>query len=216
MAEFKIDINNILFSQFGVYSLLHYPEAGALPDEVSAGDFGKISVVTDDPSDGNSLLGTPVFAPVFISGGTYQTLKLVKGVPTTVSVDYDGYDFPSTTLCVFNRTKNIVKTRVQGADNSVKELISMDDWTVTISGILGGVPGTNKYPDVEVQALRNLFEVPAALQVSGRLFNLLGIKNLVLENLNLPQLEGIKNIQPFQMTASSDTPLEIQQKNSKS
>lgn len=204
MNSFNIDVNYLLFTLFGMSGGLRFPDVpGASQPNNGITPFGQIPIMPDDVADGTSIIGTPIYMPVSLLEGSYTAY------PDKV-ISYPGYDFDPTTLAVFNRSKNIIKTQVEGNDSTVKELISMGDWNITLTGIL--FSGTSKYPANQVQAMRNMFEVPAAYKVAGKIFQLLGIHSLVFENINLPQVEAFKGIQPFQITASSDEPIEIQLK----
>lgn len=146
--------------------------------------------------EGTGLLGLPVFARVdFLAPAGWPRLSLLDPIVEIA------------------RQKNIVLTDIQGGDGTVKEFISKGDYAVTIKGILASDPTrgdeARRYPTREMQALQQVLDLDEALPVSGRLFKLLGIRNLVVRDYSWPPLPGFTNLQAYELRCLSDKPIEL-------
>lgn len=146
--------------------------------------------------EGTGLLGLPVFSQVnFLAPAGWVQLHL------------------NDPIVEISRQKKIVTTEIQGRDGSVKEFVSSGDYAVTIKGILASDPtqGTEarRYPTAQVQALKELIDLPQALPVTGRLFKLFGIHNLVIMDHSWPSLPGFTNLQAYELRCLSDDPIEL-------
>lgn len=146
--------------------------------------------------EGTGLLGLPVFARVdFLAPAGWVRLSLLDPIVEIA------------------RQKNIVITDIQGGDGTVKEFISGGDYAVTIKGVLASDPMqgqyARRYPTREVQALQELIDLNEPLPVSGRLFKLFGIQNLVIRDHSWPPLPGFTNLQAYELRCLSDKPIEL-------
>lgn len=111
-------------------------------------------------------------------------------------------------LADITQEKNIVTTVVQGRDGSVKEYISDGDFQVSIRGALIGQTNT-AFPQAEVRALMNLLNAKEAINVVSDYFRLFSIYDIVVTGYKFAQKEGFQNIQLFEISAVSDTPIEL-------
>jgi hypothetical protein len=87
---------------------------------------------------------------------------------------------------------------------SVKELISIDDDSITIRGIIVNTKSTRDYPEDEVLALKELIDRPEALAIECGLTELLGIYRLVIEDWDLPEIRGFQHAQAYELKCTSD------------
>lgn len=110
----------------------------------------------------------------------------------------------------FTRSKNIVKTAVDGSDSEVIECFGCKSWDITISGILVDLD-EHSYPSDRVQQLRELFEINDILEVlECKIMDDLNIQSLYLENLDeLKFVEGYNDTIAYKMKAHSIKPLEF-------
>lgn len=135
-----------------------------------------------------SLLGTPVFCFCQLTANA-----------KTVALD--------TVLTDISMSRNIVITPVVGRDGTVKEYVSDGDYKIKIRGAL--VSQNNKFPIVEVQTLLSILKAKSTVQVSGGIFRLFSIFNIVVTDYSFPQSEGAANTQLFEIDALSDAPIEL-------
>ncbi|MBD3748936.1 MAG: hypothetical protein IE931_05525 [Sphingobacteriales bacterium] len=170
----------------------------AIPTE-SQSDEGSIEFATPSTqvkskAKAYSLLGAPVYEVI--------TCKI------PVNGGFKDYTFPDWPLLDVSAAKNIVKTPLKGKDGTVKEYINIDDYQITIRGILINY-NSDEYPEDLVNSLHQLFKVNQEMQVTTALLNLLDIHNIVITDLKLPEVEGYSNIQPYVISALSDEPVEL-------
>ncbi|GAA4349793.1 hypothetical protein GCM10023185_06810 [Hymenobacter saemangeumensis] len=192
--QYNINTRALLAEAFGYSSVMRYvlPEEPE-PEEASKDLYGK---PLPPNKEGTGLLGLPVFTRVTFPGNAFRNAVVLDEPLVEVSQD-----------------KNIVTTEVQGRNGTVKEYISDGDYSITIKGILASDPFdgrySRRYPEREVQALRQLIALPEALPVTGRLFRMLGIRSLVIKGHSWPTLPGFTNLQAYELRCLSDEPIEL-------
>lgn len=143
----------------------------------------------------------PLQAPTLIIPPFNYTVA-TNNVRKTVA--YKGYEFNKTTMIDVVQTKIIVKTDIQGrAGGSVKELISMGDYKVSLKGFLFG-DNVEQSIKKEIEAFNLLCSINASIPIECELLTKMNIFNLVIENANLSQITGYPNILAFTIEALSD------------
>jgi hypothetical protein len=125
------------------------------------------------------------------------------------NLDFAGYEIKyNTVLFDVSMDKNVIATKLQGHDGTVKEYISDDDYMVTIKGVINGTNGF--FP---IQAAKQLIKVckyKGALAINSSYLNeIFGIYNLVIIGYNVPQIEAGQSKFPFTITCLSDSPIEL-------
>lgn len=163
---------------------------------------GKINQTTSvDPALYKSALGTPVVTNVILRGGSYKIAATGQQI-TFNDITLD------TVLMTVSQAKKIVTTEIQGYDGTVKEYIGMDDYQVTINGIIAGLNG--QYPQDVVNALHQLAKAPIAIKVTSRYLQNLDINMLVIKDFSYDQEAGGYSKQNFTLSCMSDMPLILQ------
>lgn len=151
-----------------------------------------------------SILGTPIFADVILSN--------TKRVDYTLAPEQQTESVHLLwCLCEVNQTKNIVKTKVQGRDGDVKEYISDGDYMVTLRGAFSNT-FMQSYPKEMVKRLIKMCKIKSALKVTSEYLLMFDIYELVVEDYKFSQEEGKQNIQKFELSCSSDSPLILNKK----
>ncbi|TGE23556.1 DUF6046 domain-containing protein [Hymenobacter metallicola] len=193
--QYNINLRALAAEAFGYAPLIRYE----LPEEPEKEGPSTELYGTPLPPDfeGTGLLGLPVFARVeFLAAAGWAQVVL------------------NDPIVEISRDKLIVTTEIQGRDGSVKEFISNGDYAVTIKGVLASDPTdgryARRYPTREVQALQAVINAKEAIPVTGRLFKLLGIRNLVIKGHSWPALPGFTNLQAYELRCLSDEPIELQ------
>jgi len=166
--------------------------------------FGNFPKPTD--SDVRSeFMGAPVIQPVKFLTGSYRA----RTNDTTVStIEYDEWLTPPSTIVDIVQTKHIVTTRITGRSGTVKEFISNGDYQVTLRGVMINYE-QDDLPEEKIRLMKIICDVPAAVKVECELLEWFGIYELAIQSYSLPALEGFTNLQPFTITALSDTPIEL-------
>lgn len=173
---------------------------------------------------GLSKLGTPVYTDLTLMGCEYT--DNITG--RTVTLPNDRYRTGSSRepvagndnqlggnfymnlesiLITVTQPIRVVKTEIQGRNGTVKEYIGADDAKITINGIITGNNGV--YPRDEVQRLKRWLDAPVAKEIIAWWMGNLGIDSLVIENYEIPQVQGGYSYQMFTIDAVSDLPVQL-------
>ncbi len=82
---------------------------------------------------------------------------------------------------------------------------------MTIRGLLlvESAGGAHAFPEDELRELLRWERLADSVEVSGELFELLGIKRVCIEKINLGRIANMPNLLPFQLQCCSDESLEI-------
>lgn len=116
-------------------------------------------------------------------------------------------------LVLFNvmQKRNIVTTKIQGRDGSIKEYISDEDYEINIKGTIPGVNGV--FPLLSVTELMKICKAKQALHINSfYLNNIFGIYDIVISSYSMDQAAGRTSEFPFSITAVSDTPIQLKLK----
>lgn len=107
------------------------------------------------------------------------------------------------------QVKNIVKTQIAGMDGSVLEYINQGDYEITIRGFFDTfLP--DLAPDQRTRLLNYYCSAPVSLNiVNDFLNNVIKINKIAVQNLNIFQQQGVRNVQYFQISAISDNDFKI-------
>lgn len=151
---------------------------------------------------GQSYLGTPVIDNLEFPQGSYTDQD-------GNVIDYGAVVVDTVTFSV-SRVKNIVKTKIQGRNGTVKEYVSDGDYEITCRGIISN--RDNVLPLNQARDLTKVFEVPQQIPIVSEYLNdLFEIFDVVIEQWDMPQVEGKRNEVPFSFTAVSDVPLDFEE-----
>lgn len=135
-----------------------------------------------------NLRGVEVYMPVWLSTNENNALE---------------YMLPNAVMSLTSKA-NIVVTPLVNRDGTVKEEISLDDWEIRIRGVMVG-EGSN-YPEQEVQTLVNWYTTRASFYIQNvrTAIALTDREKVVITDLNLPELRGFENVQPYEIKLISD------------
>ena len=158
---------------------------------------------TADKSLYLSPLGTPVVSDLTLVGTTYMDHK-------GKSVTFDSMTFALVLINV-NQSKRIVTTEIDGMDGTIKEYIGMDDYQVSINGILNGPNGS--YPISAVNSLHQLCKAGVPVDVVSRYLQNLDIHQIVIKDFSYDQEPGGYSKQNFSIQAISDVPVMLKMTN---
>lgn len=141
--------------------------------------------------------------------GTPDVLEISAGSWT----DETGvvYQFPDIVLqCLADsvRVKRIITTEIPGREGTVKQFVATGDWSLTFTGILlTGDDGA--YPEDRMSDLMALERARVPVEATSQYLARLGITQIVITDIRVPQRPGGANLQEYQITALSDTPFEL-------
>lgn len=163
--------------------------------------FAKQDLIGDTPIK-QSLLGTDVWSNMVIPAGSYQALD------GTV-IEFDQFELDAVLFSVMQR-KNIVKTPVAGRTGTVKEYISDGDYQVSIQGVMVG-ENSETYPEEQMLQLTEILKAPVAINIESEFLAFFDIDMVAVESFRFSQKRGSRSIQAFNVSAVSDTPLELKE-----
>lgn len=105
--------------------------------------------------------------------------------------------------------KTIIETALAGRNGTVKELIGAQDYVITIKGFIVGA--NNEFPEEDVSTLRSIYEQNIALSIECPLTDIFllrpnrgGSDKVVISELKLPIISGVKNIRAYELKLLSD------------
>lgn len=188
-------INDILRT----YSLLNLPSI--LPPQKNQFDGQIQSYARDKSTLPLSPLGTPVMQDI--------TFKAVEYIDFITGYHRFTKDLIfQTVLLTVSQAKKIITTEIQGMNGTVKEYIGMDDYAITVNGIITGTNGQN--PTNEIIELKNMLKANVAIPVMCTYLNNLEIFNIVVKDFTLDQEPGGYSKQNFSINCMSDVDVILQ------
>ena len=211
MAEFKgLKAKGIAQTQNGIASSIVKTEVL----KAALAKYGKTNI--DDVPDEVSPLGTLVYDSVTL-GSTTDKSKNNYLNNLGKKESYEPLKFIEVLLDV-SMIKNVVSTPIQGKDGIIKQYISEGDYSILISGKISGQysqstnnwksvrdVSTNYFPETELKTLIAICKVGYHIPVKSTYLNeICGIKYIVINDYKLPQAEGSRNNQSFEIICVSD------------
>ena len=196
----KFDIRKILLSYIG-YKGLPYPGAffGMLKSKVGK----QPEYETDTPA---------LEFQEFTNKGTRLYKKDHLGrwyfMPVTFISNGKEYEIPEAVLNITGK-KTIIETPMVGRKGSVKELINIDDYKVSIAGYIQSTDGT--YPEDAITEIRELFNINQSVELISALTDLIfddGDK-VVIKDIAFPSTPGVEDGQIIKIECVTDKPFEL-------
>lgn len=105
-----------------------------------------------------------------------------------------------TAIVTVSSEKNIIATKVNGRDYSRKELISNGDINISVTGRLNSFLA-DVYPTDDFQKFIQIMKYKGAVKVNSQILSQFGIDRILIQNFNMPQKTGYKNIQEYTFSA---------------
>lgn len=158
---------------------------------------------TADEYDRLSQFGTPLMGTFHIEAYTYQKYDVNNKL---VDFTFDDFEFPVASIVAFSRKKNTVITPTLGGKGSVKEIMGLDDWQISIKGLIVKDESRVKYTTVKEQQkqLDIINEIAGSLRITGKIFEEREIHHIVISELKYTQIQGNPNLIQYEIEALSD------------
>ncbi len=201
--EHRFSIPNILTSYLGskgiFYSGIFLNKTGR--SRAQGGDYEVpegigATAETDNaiPLRAEDVLGSHYFMPVWLqpSGG-------------------ERVEIPNAVISMTGR-KNIVETQLIGTQGSVKELISLADYEISLVGTVVG-DSIDSYPEAGVRALSELYKRNESIELICALTDIvLGADcDVVIKSISFPAVGAYENQQIVEMSLTTDRMLELEE-----
>lgn len=125
-----------------------------------------------------------------------------------VVFEYDGkeYEIPNAVIS-FTGKKSIVETAMIGRKGSVKELISIDDYEISIEGIALA----EDFPEDALSELNELYNINEAVTLKCALTDLFlaDEDRVVIKSLDVSDMKGTESFQVFKIDLVTDCGFEL-------
>jgi hypothetical protein len=184
----ELNVLDLFRKVFG-YRGIPYGTVNTKANIVTAGGDINAQTFTVKQANKLSVLGTPIFHPLTING----------------------IELPNEPLITLQGRNEIIRTRISGNTQrgTVKELIGEDDYVISVKGFAVNMD-SDDYPEDEMRKLRQLKEFKEHMTVVSPLLALFNINYVVLEDIQLPGVEGYQAIQGYELKLYSDDPYELE------
>ncbi len=202
----KYNLQHLLLSVLG-YKGLAYP--GGFLRKRPSGDYtGKDydSETFGTPGELQELIkGTRLYKQDALGRWYFMPVAMrhpdIKGDDNTI-------ELPNAVINL-EQGKKIVETPLVNRKGSVKELISIEDYEITIAAFIQSSDGS--YPHEEITRLRELFQINESIELISVLTDLLFDKDdkIVITNVSWPATPGIEDGQAVTFTCKTDLPFEL-------
>lgn len=164
-----------------------------------------VTVEADEDYDRLSQFGTPVIGS-FWAVPDDLPYKVWSIQDKLVDKQFDKFEFPIATVVEFMRQKNIVKSATIGGKGTVKEIMGLGDWEITIRGLLVNDESrtAQKTANQQQYALDKLNDIAGAIKVEGKIFYRRDISHIVIESVNFSPVQGKPGLVQYEVKAYSD------------
>ena len=210
MAIVDLDLWDLYKKEFGGDPTSFNPQiAPVLGDtelsRVNAGKLGSPYYATD------LVLGVEYFMPVLLTypDTSADSSGLLPG-GTGILMNWN-LPFP---MVKVGCKKTMVETPLTERRGSVKELINIQDYKITITGFL--IAGTNDFPEAQVTALRNLWEQSTPITIKCPMTDIFllrpdrsGSDQVVIVDFDVTTKKGVKNVVDYKLELVSDEPFNL-------
>ncbi|NCB67443.1 MAG: hypothetical protein EOM47_01170 [Bacteroidia bacterium] len=162
-----------------------------------------VTVQADDEYDRLSQFGTPVLGSFRAEAGTY---KAYDNNDKLSDLQIDDFEFPVASIVEFSRRKGTVVTETIGGKGSVKEIMGLSDWVISIRGLIVQDDSRNSFKTVAEQQkqLDKLNEVAGAIKINGKLFFERDIHHILIQELRYTPVQGKPGLVQYEIDALSD------------
>lgn len=105
--------------------------------------------------------------------------------------------------------KNIIETPLVGRQGAVKELISIDDYQIDISGLVIGFD--KEWPEEKIEAINELYTINEAIELKCALTDIFFDKDdkVVIKELKLPSAKQTEHVQVVEIKCVTDRAFEL-------
>lgn len=173
-----------------------------------------LAAVDNDSPLESSVLGTPVYDNIVLGNLTSENIFLdILGQEQS----FPGLKM-NQVLIEASGVNNVVSQAIQGRDGTIKQYISKGDFNITIRGTISGGynpntgkwfslrdVGVNYHPKRELRLLIDICKAGYSIPViSDYLNDIIGVDNIVITDYSMPQSEGSRYSQVFEINAVSD------------
>lgn len=211
MAVQNFSLAELFEATFGYRTQAFEPEFKEVKSESPL--LRKDQGVHGSPYFATDALGAEYFLPVTIIYP--ETAPLPNNAPQSSTLpDLDEtsvlkrWELPYPIVTISSK-KTIVETALTERRGTVKELINVQDYEIVIKGFLIGKG--NEFPEEDVATLRAIYELNTPVSIQCPLTDVFllqagrkGSDYVVIKDLKILPISGVKNIRPYELHLVSD------------
>lgn len=141
--------------------------------------------------------------------GTELWKKTSLGTVYYMPVTVGGLEIPNAQISI-NSKKQIVETSIAGREGTIKELISAEDYKISIEGLW--ISDTDDYPEDGIEDFRKLYNRHEAVELKCAMTDIFLQEDdkVVLTDFDCPKMQGKQNSQSITFNAISDKYYELE------
>lgn len=125
-----------------------------------------------------------------------------------VILEHEGkeYEIPNAVIRISGK-KKIVETDMIGRKGSVKELISIDDYEITVSGIIVA----DDFPEEGIMEINELYNINESVKLKCALTDIFMETDdkVVIKDIDFQEMKGTEHVQLFSMNMVTDRNFEL-------
>ncbi len=218
MAEITFSLADLFEQTFGYKTQAFDPKFNTVVGQSALSPGRKENGAQGSPYYAADAPGREYYMPVTVTyTDASQGNGLITGDGGTTNQGSTGalskWDLPYPVISISSR-KTIVETPLTGRSGTVKELINIQDYEITIKGFI--IANTNEFPEADVTTLRTIYEQNVALSIQCPLTDIFllrpdrgGSDQVVIRELTFPAINGVKNVRAYQLRMVSDEPFNL-------
>lgn len=129
-------------------------------------------------------------------------------MPVTFLADGKEYEMDCAAVSITGK-KSIIETPLVGRKGSVKELISIDDYQISIIGAIIGFDTV--WPEEKLDAINELYNINKAIELRCALTDvfLSTQDKVVITDINIPQMPQTEHVQIIELKCVTDREFEL-------
>lgn len=119
-----------------------------------------------------------------------------------------GNTFAPPPMISWRKSKRNIVTQVDDTGGEVVERYSDGSWEVKLQGLIVDMQN-HQFPLEKLEQLRKAFEVPDSFEVSGEIWQALGISDIYFDDVEIAGLAGFSDTVTYSLTAKSIIPVQF-------
>lgn len=208
----KYNIQRLLMSIVG-YQGLPYPGMFFPPRPVGSYTGDEVEIPTSPAPRQELIKGTRLykqdalgrwyFMPIFIKHKDIRSNDKARSSDNEHTLELEN------AVISIEGTKNIVRTPLIGRRGSVKELISIGDYKISIAAFIKSTDGS--YPEAQITRMKELYNINESVELISVLTDLLLEQGdrIVITDIQYPPTPGVEDGQAVTIECETDTSFEL-------
>ena len=136
---------------------------------------------------------------ITFKGGSYKARNANGDIE---NIKFSTLQLPEASTIAIQVQKTIVETPLNGGRGSFKEIVQSSDYEITITGTL--LSRSYEEANAEIQRINDLYKINRSVNIINDYLQSLGINQLVIRGLSLPDLQGGEYQRSYELICVSD------------